>query len=410
MRLVAVATHAERYFPLLLASCRRFGTELHVLCWKEPWRGYAQKLTAMLDYLTTLPEDEVVCMIDAFDTFLLQPPDVLEERFRRTGAKMIIAADGSPPNGVVRFFVHRIFPPVDGIFTNSGTYIAYAGHLRRLLKQVMSAGYTSQNDQEMLARFCSTHDGWLTVDTRSEFFLTFYAGSRWTLTNELSTSLDRAGVEIVNGDDDKPVLRWRPTGTFPAILHAPCDGNVNAILERLGYELPPSVLNYSSGDHAAYLWRATRAYLPLIWDGLLLIALVVVLAILTLYLIVRFLIRRLAPSSHALSAPPPPPPLSMSLPQVSLPSGMPFGAAPPPGGAFWITPPPGVWLGPAMPPFDAAPLGSALPPFDAAPLGSALPPFDAAALGSALPPFDAAAFGVGGARPLCPFPVRIGTT
>jgi hypothetical protein len=316
MRLVAVATHSERYFPLLLASCRRFGAELHVLCWEEKWRGYAQKLTAMLDYLATLPEDEVVCMVDAFDTILLQPLDVLEERFRKSGAKMIIAADGEPPNAVIRYFVHRVFPPVDGTYTNSGTYVGYAGHLRRLIKQVMTAGYTSQNDQEMIARFCSTHEGWITVDKQSEFFLTFYAGSSWSLSNELATSVQGAGVEIVRSTrlDKHAGLRWRPTGTVPFVLHAPCDGNINAIVKELGYDLPDSILNYGSADHAKYIWRATKTYMPLIWDQVLLMVLLIVLAIVALYFLARFIFRR----ASAQAPPPFVAPQQTAAPQVAF--------------------------------------------------------------------------------------------
>lgn len=310
MRLVTVATHSERYFPLLQASCRRFGCKLEVLCWGQRWRGYVQKLTAVLDYLAPLAEDEVVCLVDAFDTLLLQSPTVLEQRFRESGAKMVLAADGEPTNHVVRFFVHRVFPAVNGVYMNSGTYVAYAGHLRRLLKHVLGAGYTSNNDQEMLARFCSTHDGWINVDTQSELFLTLYLGSSWTFTNEMSeTRLSRTGVCFVDDKElGKPVLRWAPTGTSPVILHAPCDGNFNYIARRLGYQLPKSVVEYGSVDHLQYMWRATKTYMPLIWDDMLLAVLLAVLLVLAVYTLARATLRRSTPLASAATLRPAHPP------------------------------------------------------------------------------------------------------
>jgi hypothetical protein len=343
MRLVAIATHSERYLPMLQESCRRYGAKLELLCWGEKWRGLGQKLTAMLDFLTPLPEDEVVCMLDAFDTVLLQPPEVLEHRFRKTGAKMVIAVDGEPPNCIVRYFVKRVFPPIDGVYTNAGTYIGYAGHMRRLLKHVITSGENTNNDQEMIAQFCRKHEGWLKIDVQSELFLTFYTGSSWSFTNELTGSLAASGIEVVE-QDDKPALRTLKYETMPCVLHAPCDGNINVILEQLGYTMPQSVLDYGVLDHAGYMWKCTKAYLPLIWDSVIMIALLVVLAIAAIFILARRLVGGFLsqaqqhyyqpqPQPYYQTRLPPPPhhyqALSMPYQALSLPPYQALSSAPP---------------------------------------------------------------------------------
>lgn len=64
------------------ASCARHGAKLHVLGWGEKWKGYMHKIEAMLTFLKMENDDEVIGLVDAFDTVLLQPLDVLESRFR----------------------------------------------------------------------------------------------------------------------------------------------------------------------------------------------------------------------------------------------------------------------------------------------------------------------------------------
>lgn len=289
MHLCAVATHAERYFPVLLASCKRFGQELEVIGWGKKWTGYHLKLEWMLDYVSRLPEDDVVCFVDAYDVVLLRSPSDLETVFRGSGSQMIVSCDGRAGNFVVQYFIDRIFPRVDGVAINTGAYIAYAGHLRRLLKHLQAASqqFKFGNDQELVATFCRDHAGWIDIDTESQLFLTFYAGSHFSFGSSVQTDIStsqKLQLEIVqlpasaesNGLLTEQVVqsvRNRSTDTCPFVLHAPCDGNINGLLTRLGYTLPAQVLSYGATQHMRYLWRATLLNLPYIYDILVLVIL-----------------------------------------------------------------------------------------------------------------------------------------
>ena len=54
MKLVTVATHAERYFPYLKLSVEKYKYELVVLGWGEEWKGFVWRFHLLKDYLNSL--------------------------------------------------------------------------------------------------------------------------------------------------------------------------------------------------------------------------------------------------------------------------------------------------------------------------------------------------------------------
>lgn len=289
MKIVTVCTHAERYFPCLVESLKRFNETLVILEWGKKWTGYRQKLSAMLNYLKTIDAEEIVCFIDAYDVILLQSPSELERRFKASKSKMIIAKDGQSPNLVVQYFIQNGFPNVHCVPTNSGTYIAYAGHLLKLLTEIEQSQKKhpskSNNDQEIIAKWCQTNEGWLDVDVNCELFLTFYTGSRWSFSNKLD--MEKRSKEIAfakNKQTKRMELFYKPTKTFPAVLHAPGDGDINPIIKRLGLSIPKPMIDQRSMDRLKYLWKNTKAYVPMMWQEMIPIALIIVLVLCILVL------------------------------------------------------------------------------------------------------------------------------
>jgi len=268
MHVCTVATHSDRYFPVLKASCERFQTKLVVLGWGEKWQGFAWKFSKMLEYLNALPDDEVVMFVDGYDVVLLQPPSIIEKRFRATGKPMIVAEDGSHPTAIVRYFMSKCFHDVEGLSVNTGTYIGYAGYLKRFLHMLswfsndFAAG---ENDQEVASRIWKQFPEMITVDERCEFFVTLYGGSLFLPDNNISWSewphiqWSNDGSLVVNNDSNES-----NNSVFPCVLHGPCNTNLNDILIKLGYTIPESVYRYTTLNHVKYMAKAFHSYTPFI--------------------------------------------------------------------------------------------------------------------------------------------------
>jgi hypothetical protein len=301
----AVATHSERYFPLLTRSCARLGVHMTTLGWREKMDGYAFRLRKALEFCETLPEDDVVMVIDAFDVVLLQGADMIMKKFLDSGAQMIVAKDGEHPNYVVDYMIRHVFCSVGGgVQINIGTFIGRAGFVRDLMKELFrfGNGFTSkENDQELLSRYLAANphllEKQLIVDHQSDLFLTLYGGhSLWLGSNKYR--FDERNRELELHPDG--ALRYVKTDAWPCVLHGPANSDLTDILHRLNLRLPENPdRNYTSLSHARYMWRMLGSYVQFYYTLVMQIVAVVCALLLLAYVIRRFRNRNAAPPTPA---------------------------------------------------------------------------------------------------------------
>jgi hypothetical protein len=176
MKLVTVATHTGGYFPYLQKTCVQFGAKLDVLGWGQQWQGFTWKYLLTKDYLSRLPEDEIVCFIDSFDVLLLRPLEELEAFFRTyreiTGAKIVVGCD-QPANVVNQFLLDWVFDKCQNKALNSGTYIGFVKDLRVLIDRLLSISSDPKTDDQVtFISYCNSNLNDIHVDCDGAFFLT----------------------------------------------------------------------------------------------------------------------------------------------------------------------------------------------------------------------------------------------
>ena len=234
MKLVTVATHSQSYFPFLIESCKRYGADLVVLGFNQPWRGFNQKNILMKEYLDALPPDEVVCFIDAYDVILLRPLEDLEALFvnfnKNIGARIIVGCDMTI-HGNATLFGRFYFGACNNKYVNSGTYIGYAADLREMMVFIMqqSLGDTRADDQIMIRKYCSATNN-VHIDCDRIFFLTF-AGYQ-----HMQFPLKHPKVNIII-DPDSHDLYYN--NIRPFFVHGVGKINMMNLLEALGYDISP---------------------------------------------------------------------------------------------------------------------------------------------------------------------------
>ena len=234
MKLVTVATHSQSYFPFLLESCERYGAELVVLGFNQPWRGFNQKNILMKEYLDTLASDEIVCFIDAYDVILLRPLEDLETLFvnfnKITGARIIVGCDLTI-NGNATLFGRFYFGACNNKYVNSGTYIGYATDLRDMMDFIMqeTLGDTRADDQIMIRKYCRATNT-VHIDCDRIFFLTF-AGYK-----HMQFPLKHPKVNIVIDPDSHELFY---NNIKPFFVHGVGKINMLNLVEALGYDISP---------------------------------------------------------------------------------------------------------------------------------------------------------------------------
>jgi hypothetical protein len=220
MKIITVATHSQGYFQVLKQSCRRNNIELTILGWGQKWGGFGWKLKVVRDYLKTLPADDIVLVIDAFDTLIICDTDEILAKFKSMNKPMLCAAERPHDRGIWNAAYERIFnnkgtypkTPTAYCYLNAGVWLSSAGYALKLLTK--AAIENSTNDQ--------TYFTYLYL--RGEVFIDFNCEIFTCIRKE--RDLKQCGTRFENAF----------TYTYPCIIHAPADVTMENIVASICYE------------------------------------------------------------------------------------------------------------------------------------------------------------------------------
>lgn len=220
MKFIIYATHSERYYPALIESYHKFGAEYVVLGYGERWTDYLQKMKSILNHLKDQCDpQEVICVMDGFDTILVRSPVEMESTFRETHDKLIFSR-----TEVMRLFYSLHWHNTS--FLNAGSYIGYAGNIIYLIETVLEthqSGYF--NDQRLFGKWMvKNQDPGYRVDVDNVFFL--------------NVSIHKPNMTIMK--------RRRPF-----VIGGPGYANLQPFIDHVG--IPFEKLQYQGGQHT--LWN-----------------------------------------------------------------------------------------------------------------------------------------------------------
>lgn len=170
MKIITYATHAEGSFNTLINS-----GQVKVIGWGTKWNGFMGKARDILTYLETrINDDEIVVVVDGFDTVINKNLDSLEQTFINMDCKVLYALDDksgiSPyiPNIIEKYTRWKIFGTCkNGENANAGLYMGYCKELKIVLKAILSTDM--DDDQRAINSLCS-HFPFLKVDTNHIIF------------------------------------------------------------------------------------------------------------------------------------------------------------------------------------------------------------------------------------------------
>lgn len=219
MKFVTYATHSERYFPALIESYEKFNADYVVLGFGDQWKDYFQKMSAIVEYLkeSCMP-DEVICVMDGFDSILVRSPDEMENRFLSSGEKVIFSK-----TEVLELFYSLHWNNTS--FLNAGLYIGYARAIVFIIETILNkytGGYF--NDQRMFGNWIvKNKNKGFRVDKNNEFFL--------------------------NVASHKPILSVLKEKK-PFAVGGPGYGNLQPCIDHIGISFQAS--DYKNGTHTGW--------------------------------------------------------------------------------------------------------------------------------------------------------------
>jgi procollagen-lysine,2-oxoglutarate 5-dioxygenase len=247
IEVITISTDNKFYYPYLVESCKKNKGKLTTLGMGEEWQGYNWKFKKMLNYLTNLSDDKIVCFVDGYDVISCRDLTELAYEFIKLKNKYkckIIA--GCDEYGFIgkKIVAHMSFGKCDNHYLNSGTYIGYVKDLKDIISKIYHLNPSdSADDQVLMVQYYNEHPGEIHIDHECKLFL--------TLMYPL-IEVDYFTPITINNNK----LHAIDYKSMPFFVHAPGNGFLNNIIIKLGYGTPDSdvknKLTYAMADKLYY--------------------------------------------------------------------------------------------------------------------------------------------------------------
>jgi hypothetical protein len=147
------ATHVEGTLNQLLEY------PIEVIGIGDEWTGYIGKAKSIRDYLYTLSDDEVVVIIDGFDTNINKDFSDIEQTFDTYNCKVLYSDNVKTglshvlPPWLQRYIRKKMFGTCkDGHTANAGLYMGYVEYLKIVLGEIIEGD--SDDEQRNLNQMC----------------------------------------------------------------------------------------------------------------------------------------------------------------------------------------------------------------------------------------------------------------
>lgn len=215
MKICTYATHNERYFPILLESCRRHNIELVNIGEGKVWNGFKGRAVELLKYCNTLDSNEIVCCIDGFDTIVLTSYDEIETKFRKMNKEIVFSKGGNASGFLNKYIQQKMFQKcAQDLRANAGMLIAYVRSLKRYLKDYIRSD--EHDDQIFLSKNCGITEI-VHVDINNDLFYNFNHQDEYKIVNN----------------------RMYYNNTYPCFLSGPFCKDMGSLFKALGYSTIP---------------------------------------------------------------------------------------------------------------------------------------------------------------------------
>jgi len=157
MKIITYATHSFGTFDTLIKTV----PDIIVLGWGTKWTGFMGKVKTVLKYLESVPDDEVVMVVDGFDTIIKKDLSDVEKIFKSMNCKILL----SKHTGTVRYISKKVFKECNKVTANAGLYMGYCKHIKYMLIEAIESG--QDDDQRAMNMVCSkiNDSSFIKIDT-----------------------------------------------------------------------------------------------------------------------------------------------------------------------------------------------------------------------------------------------------
>ena len=269
LHIVTVATHEERYLPVLEKQLQDKELDLEKLGLGQKYKGHKMKDTELLSFLKSVEKDDIVVFVDGFDTLCMADKEEILTKFKKYNKKLVISIENV---GNLSFIHNAIFDKVRNKFINTGLFIGYAGFLEKFLETMYTYESDSKSNQKTWSNFLF-RNAWkhfsmedIGLDINNELFLnySFSVSDKYKIKNKR-----------VYLNDSK----------YPCFIQGNGCTNMNALIKKNGYSKENKYGHKIFYDSLAYTYKAMfYTYAPILNLYIYLIVILIIIACTVIYL------------------------------------------------------------------------------------------------------------------------------
>ena len=142
VHVLTYASHSQGYYENLINN--KYNIKLITLGYGVKWNGLRDKPRAVLNYLTYIPDDDIVIFVDGFDTIIKKPMDLILQRFDeiiKDGKTKVLLSKEQCYNQqdnfffkyFFKYFQYKVYSYKNNVIVNSGLYMGYVKNIKILL-------------------------------------------------------------------------------------------------------------------------------------------------------------------------------------------------------------------------------------------------------------------------------------
>jgi hypothetical protein len=175
---VCIATENKFYLPYL----KQLIPNLIILGMNMEWEGYMMKPKLVNKYLKKLHNNDIVCIIDAYDILPTKNIVNLEKKFiyfckNNPQVKMIVGSEKHDNNIIKKKLSKIIFKEYEGYIINAGQMIGYVKNIKHYYEYILSLPKTyleknHNDDQIILTKYTLklNNKNKVYIDKKNNFF------------------------------------------------------------------------------------------------------------------------------------------------------------------------------------------------------------------------------------------------
>ena len=174
---VTYATHFEGNLKTLIQDSNKKSIEIIIIGLGDKWESFTQRFPAILNFIQTLPDDDVVFAMDAFDVSINGDADLNRaiDYFVDSGAGILFSYENTNSNPFYEYCSKKRQPNVEYV-ANAGLYVGYVKYLKIFLNSLIINQNGCKDDQVVINNVISKHS-FVKVDANENLFKT-YAGAK----------------------------------------------------------------------------------------------------------------------------------------------------------------------------------------------------------------------------------------